>query len=116
MNTLGPSLGIKLCRCSPDSNLVFINQMAQRVTEDSPVDLAEFLKLFLKSRQLQNKRLTVVLKNFAASGGQTRQGNVPDFRRLHHVVFTGEKSHLDAEQWLIDMEKLLVAARVPEAD
>ena len=39
-----------------------------------------------------------------------------DFRRLNPTVFTGEESYLDAEQWLTDMENLLVAARVPEAD
>ena len=39
-----------------------------------------------------------------------------DFRRLHLAVFTGEESHLDAEQWIIDTENLLVAARVLEAD
>jgi len=41
---------------------------------------------------------------------------VSDFRRLHHAVFIGEESHLVAEQWLVDTENLLVAARVPEAD
>ena len=39
-----------------------------------------------------------------------------DFRRLHHAVFIGEESHLVAEQWLVDTENLLVAARVPEID
>ena len=47
---------------------------------------------------------------------QTRQGNVSEFRRLHLEIFTGEESHLDAEQWLIDKKNLLVATRVLEAD
>jgi len=72
--------------------------MAQRVTEDGPVNLAEFMRLVLQSQQQQNERVTIALEKIAASGGQTRQGNVSDFRRLHLAVFTGEESHLDAEQ------------------
>ena len=45
-----------------------------------------------------------------------RQGNVYDFRRLHPTVFKGEESHLNAEQWLIDTENLLVATRVSEVN
>ena len=75
---------------SPDANLVYIPQMAQRVT--------------------------VALEKIAASDSQVKQGNVSDFRRLQPTVFTGEESHLVAEQWLVDTENLLVAARVPEID
>jgi len=41
---------------------------------------------------------------------------VSNFRRLHPAVFTGEERHLNDEQWLVDTENLLIAARVPEAD
>ena len=74
------------------------------------------MKILLESQQQQNERITVALEKLAASGSQVRHGNVSDFRRLHPAIFTGEKSHLDAEQWLIDTENLLVAARVSEAD
>ena len=92
--------------------------MAQRVTEDgpTPTESVDFMKFLLESQQHQSERLTVALEKIVASGSQARQGNVSDFRRLNPTVFTGEESHLDAEQWLIDTENLLVAARVPEAD
>jgi len=51
-----------------------------------------------------------------ASGSQAKQGNASDFRRLNPSVFSGEESHLDDEQWLIDTEKLLVVARVSKAN
>ena len=90
--------------------------MAQRVTEDGPTDPVGFMRLLLESQQQQNERVTVALEKIAASGSQVRQGNVSDFRRLHPAVFIGEEIHLVAEQWLVDTENLLVAARVPEAD
>ena len=74
------------------------------------------MKLLLESQQHQSERLTIALEKMVASGSQARHGNVSDFRRLNPAVFSGEESHLDAEQWLIDTENLLVAARVPEAD
>jgi len=110
------SLGIKLSCLSSDTNLVFINQMDKRVIEDSPADPAEFMKLLLESQQQQNERVTIALKKMVASESQARQENVSDFRRLHLAVFTGEESHMNAEQWLIKTENLLVAAQVPEAD
>jgi len=78
--------------------------MAQGVTEDGPTKSVEFMKLLLESQQQQSEQLTVALEKMVASGSQAIQGNVPDFRRLNPAVFTGEESHLDTEQWLIDME------------
>ena len=89
--------------------------MAQCVTEDGPADPAEFMRLVLASQQQQNEWVTIALEK-TASRGQTRHGNVSDFRRLHSAVLTGEESHLDAKQWLIDTGNLLVAAQVPEPD
>jgi len=89
--------------------------MAQRVREWT-TDPSGFMRVLLESQQQQNERVTVALEKIAASESQTRQGNVSDFRRLHPAAFTGEESYLDAEQWLIDTQNLLVAARVPKAD
>jgi len=83
--------------------------MALHVTEDGPTDPMEFMKLLLEIQQQQHERLTIALEKFAAPGGQTRQDNVSDFRRLHPTFFIGEESHLNAEQWLINTENLLVA-------
>ena len=113
---MSPLLEIKLSHLSPDSHLVFNNQMAQRVTEDGPMKSADFMKLMIEFQHQQNERITVTLEKIVALGSQTRQENVFDFRRLHPIVFTGEEIYLDAEQRLIDTENLLVVARVPEAD
>jgi len=67
------------------------------------------MKLLLESQQQQNEQVTIALEKIAASGSQTRHGNVSDFRRLHSAVFTGEESHLESKQWLVDTENLLVA-------
>ena len=90
--------------------------MAQHITEDGFTDPAEFMKLLLDSQQQQNEWVTIALEKLAALGSQVRQENVSDFRKLHPAVFTGEESHQDAEQWLIDTENLLVATRVLDAD
>ena len=55
------------------------------------------------------------MEKVTASGSQARPSTVSDFRRLHPTIFTGEEP-LDAEQWLIDTENLLIIAHVPEAD
>ena len=36
--------------------------------------------------------------------------------RLNPSQFSGEEKPLDAEQWLVDMENRLTAARIPDAD
>ena len=45
-----------------------------------------------------------------------RTGNVTDFMRMNPAVFTGTEMPLEAEQWITDMEDLLKAAKIPEAD
>jgi len=65
---MSPSLGIKLSCLGLDSNLLFVNQMAQRVIDDGPTESAEFMKLLLESQQQQNERVTVALGKIAASG------------------------------------------------
>ena len=95
------SIGIELSTLSLDSDLSYL--LIRRlitVTDDGPMDLTEFMKILLESQQQQNEWVTVAFEKMPASGGQAWQGNVSDFGRLHPVVFTGEESHLNAEQWL----------------
>ena len=47
---------------------------------------------------------------------EPRTGNVTDFMRMNPAMFTGTEMPLEAEQWLTDMENLLKAAKIPEAD
>ena len=52
---MSQSLEIKLSCSRSDSNLIFINQLAQRTTEDGPTDSAEFMRLLLESQRQQNE-------------------------------------------------------------
>ena len=45
-----------------------------------------------------------------------RAGTVADFRRLGPDTFAGTETPLQAEQWIVKMEQLLKAARIPDAD
>ena len=47
---------------------------------------------------------------------EPRTGNITDFMRMNPAVFTGTETPLEAEQWITDMEDLLKAAKIPEAD
>jgi len=54
---MSQSLGIKLSCSRSDSNMLFINQLAQRTTKDGPMDSVEFMRLLLESQQQQNEFL-----------------------------------------------------------
>ena len=47
---------------------------------------------------------------------EPRTGNITDFMRMNPAVFTGTETPLEAEQWITDMEDLLKATKIPEAD
>lgn len=47
---------------------------------------------------------------------EPRQDSVSDFRRLLPDTFAGTRKPLDAEQWLVDMNNLLSAVRIPDED
>ena len=73
----------------------------------------------IEAQQEQNSLLrdglTVALEKATALREQ-RTGNVTDFIRMNPAMFTGTETPLEAEQWLTDMENLLKAAKIPEAD
>src|SRR3954470_9445529 len=79
-------------------------------------ELTDTLRAMLEVQQTQNERIAAALEQTANSIPHSRPGSVADFRRLRPTVFTGEESPLAAEQWLVDTENLLTAARIPEEE
>jgi len=62
----------------------------------------------------QQKQTEILHQGLLTVWDEPRPENVTDFRRMQPAVFSGTKSLLNAEQWLIDMTDLLKAARVAD--
>jgi hypothetical protein len=68
------------------------------------------------AQQVQTERLSTAIEAIVGSRNQPRPGTISDFMRLNPSPFSGEEKPLDAEQWLVDMENRLTAARILDAD
>ena len=61
---------------------------------------------------MEAQKATATAIEKAAAPKEPRSGTISDFRRLQPATFAGIGKPLEAEQWLVDVENLLGAARV----
>ena len=71
---------------------------------------------FIRDGLIAVQKTTMVAMERAVAPREPKFGNISDFRRLQPATFAGTEKLLDAEQWLVDMTNLLIAARVPKDD
>ena len=93
---------------------------------DPTLALAGVLQGMIQAQQEQNailrtgmetaQRTAEAALDRAAAPPELRPGGVSNFCQLQPASFAGTESPLEADQWLVDMNNLLTAARVPAGE
>jgi uncharacterized protein GlcG (DUF336 family) len=95
--------------------LVEAQQQQSAAQQQQNTLLRETLIATQKASAAAQETATAAIERVTAPR-EPRTGNVTDFMRMNPVMFSGTETPMVAEQWITDMENLLKAAKVPEAD
>ena len=100
--------------------------MAPKTRVDADFGMAEVIRGLIEAQALmmsnqnaqaetirQGLQFTVAAIEHLASSHLKKDGTAEDFRKMGPVSFSGTEGPLVAEEWLDEVEDLLVAARVP---